>query len=476
MEASNMKKRVIIYIRVSTARQAEEGFSIPQQKERLEKYCAAMEWEVASTYIDEGYTGGDMERPGLQSLINAVKTGGGDIVLVDKLDRLSRSQYDTLYLIQKIFEPAGITFVSRAENLDTSTPMGKCSLGLMAVFAELERSRIKERMKDGKEGRAKSGQWHGGGTVPIGYRYNSGTLEIDEYEALQVQEVYRLFCARTPITAIVRTMNDAGYRTKYGPWTEGTVRHMVTRKTYIGKIESKGTVYEGKHPRIIDDITFARAQTIAAERESANRARQQRIYTSPLGGILYCAECGAKYHHRWRYNKKGKYGTYICYSRSMADRNMVKKIGCTNTTHRAEELEDIVYAEIEKLKQPEYIKSINSSIEDDSKRNILLQKIDAADKKINRLMDLYTLNEVDLGMIRTKIAKIDAEKKDAQLALDKLPLKQRHMDYETIMTFVNAFEECRAREDVRGINIALSEIIEQIIIDGNTLKIKWKFG
>ena len=471
-----MEKRVIIYIRVSTAKQAEEGFSIPQQKERLEKYCAAMEWEVASTYIDDGYTGGDMERPGLQSLINAVKTGGGDIVLVDKLDRLSRSQYDTLYLIQKIFEPAGVTFVSRSENLDTSTPMGKCSLGLMSVFAELERDRIRERMKDGKEGRAKAGRWHGGGTVPIGYRYVNGELEIDEYEAAQVREVYRLFCARTPILAIVKTMNDAGYRTKYGLWSEKTVRSMVTRQVYVGKIKSKDTIYEGNHPHIIDDITFARAQIIAAERENVNQARQQRIYTSPLGGILYCAECGAKYHHRWRYNKKGKHGMYICYSRSMVDRNMARKIGCKNTTYRAEELEAIVYTEIEKLKQPEYVASINSSIEDDSRRDILLRKINSADKKISRLMDLYSLGEGNLGMIRTKIAEIDAEKQAAQLELDKLPLKQRHMSYSTIMTFVNTFEECRAREDVRGINIALSEIIEQIIIDRNTLRIKWKFS
>lgn len=470
-----MKNRAIIYIRVSTAKQAEEGFSIPQQKERLERYCAAMEWEVASTYIDDGYTGRDMDRPGLKSLINAVKVGSGDIVLVDKLDRLSRSQYDTLYLIQKIFEPSGVTFVSRSENLDTSTPMGKCSLGLMSVFAELERDRIRERMRDGKEGRAKSGRWHGGGVVPIGYRYVNGELEIDEYEASQVKEVYRLFCARTPIITIVKMMNDAGYRTKYGSWTEGTVRHMVTRKTYIGKIESKGIVYAGNHPRIIDDITFARAQTIAAERESANRARQQRIYTSPLGGILYCAECGAKYHHRWRYNKKGKRGMYICYSRSMVDRKMAKKIGCKNTTYRAEELEAIIYAEIEKLKQPEYVASINSSIEDDSRRDILLRKINSADKKISRLMDLYSLGEGNLGMIRAKIADIDSEKQAAQLELDKLPLKQRHMSYSTIMTFVNTFEECRAREDVRGINIALSEIIEQIIIDGNTIKIKWRF-
>jgi len=154
---------------------------------------------------------------------------------------------------------------------------------------------------------------------------------------------------------------------------------------------------------------------------------------------------------------------------------MAKKIGCKNTTYRAEELEAIIYAEIEKLKQPEYVASINSSIEDDSRRDILLHKINSADKKISRLMDLYSLGDGNLGMIKAKIADIDSEKQAAQLQLDKLPLKQRHMSYSTIMTFVNTFEECRAREDVRGINIALSEIIEQIIIDGNTIKIKWRF-
>ena len=211
-----MKKCVAIYIRVSTIRQAEEGFSISQQRDRLEKYCAAMDWEISGTFIDDGYTGADMNRPALKSLISKIQNGGLDIVLVDKLDRLSRSQYDTLYLIRKIFESAGVTFISRSENLDTSTPIGKCSLGLMSVFAELERSRIQERMKDGKEGRAKAGKWHGGGVVPIGYRYANDNLEIDDYEAFQVTEIYRLFCNRMPIAAIVKKMNDSGYRTRYG--------------------------------------------------------------------------------------------------------------------------------------------------------------------------------------------------------------------------------------------------------------------
>ena len=96
-----------------------------------------------------------MERPGLKEMISEIEKGNADLVLVDKLDRLSRSQFDTLFMIQKVFLPNNCDFVSRAEAFDTSTPFGRAMIGILAVFAELERDRIKERMKEGKHGRAK---------------------------------------------------------------------------------------------------------------------------------------------------------------------------------------------------------------------------------------------------------------------------------------------------------------------------------
>jgi site-specific DNA recombinase len=163
-----IKKRVFIYIRVSTIEQAEEGYSLGEQEERLIKYCEAMGWEVIKVYIDPGYSGGNMERPGLKEMISEIENGNADIVLVDKLDRLSRSQFDTLYMIQKIFMPNDCAFVSRAEAFDTSTPFGRAMIGILAVFAELERERIRERMKEGKAGRAKEGKYRGGAYYPTG--------------------------------------------------------------------------------------------------------------------------------------------------------------------------------------------------------------------------------------------------------------------------------------------------------------------
>ena len=101
--ANQYKKRVFVYVRVSTTEQAEEGYSLGEQEERLKKYCEAMDWQLAKVYVDPGYSGGNMDRPALKEMISEVEKGKADIVLVDKLDRLSRSQFDTLYMIQKVF-------------------------------------------------------------------------------------------------------------------------------------------------------------------------------------------------------------------------------------------------------------------------------------------------------------------------------------------------------------------------------------
>ena len=140
-------KKAAIYIRVSTIEQAQEGYSIGEQKERLIAYCKAQDWIIADIYIDGGYSGSNLKRPAIQKLMS--ETHKFDIVLVHKLDRLSRSQRDTLYLIEEIFLPNKIDFVSMQESFDTSSPFGKAMIGLLAVFAQLEREQIKERLRWG---------------------------------------------------------------------------------------------------------------------------------------------------------------------------------------------------------------------------------------------------------------------------------------------------------------------------------------
>ena len=171
-------KRVFLYIRVSTEAQFDEGYSIEEQKERLIAYCKAHGWVVVAIFIDPGHTGSNLKRPGMQAMIEAIDRKEADAVLVYKLDRLSRSQKDTLYLIEDVMLPNDTDFVSMQENINTSTPFGKAMIGILSVFAQLEREQITERTMMGRDGRAKKGKWHGGGTEPIGYDYEGNEINL----------------------------------------------------------------------------------------------------------------------------------------------------------------------------------------------------------------------------------------------------------------------------------------------------------
>jgi len=199
-----------IYIRVSTQEQAKEGFSVEAQKDKLIAYCNAKNWNIYDIYIDGGYSGGSLERPALKKMLDELENI--DVVLVYKLDRLSRSQKDTLLLIEERFLESKVDFVSLSESFDTTTPFGMAIIGILSVFAQLERETIKERSKLGKEKRAKEGLWRGGANVPTGYKYieDNGGLIIDNYEAMQIKEIFKLYNEGKGYHKIAELLNKKG--------------------------------------------------------------------------------------------------------------------------------------------------------------------------------------------------------------------------------------------------------------------------
>ncbi len=481
MKVMKMKKRVFIYIRVSTREQATEGYSIKEQEERLIKYCEAMEWEVIKVYIDPGFTGSDMERPALQEMIKQIEKGNADIVLVDKLDRLSRSQFDTLFLIKKVFNDNNCAFVSRAEAFDTSTSFGRAMVGILSVFAELERERIKERMADGLEGRAKEGKFHGGGNTPIGYDYDTqtGMLVENKYESMQVKEAFDLFNKRTPIQAIARILNDKGYRTRYGEWKEGSIRYMMTNRAYLGEVKYKDKWYDGLHDGIIPEKVFNKAQEIMKERDKDNdKYRPGKRYRTPLGGMIWCGHCTAKYH--WRTNGRNKDGTYrsyyICYSRAKGDKRMIKDPNCKNKTYRDFVLEDLIYNEIRKLKtDPEYFNDLRNSVDHSARKKMVQKRIGQIDTQVSKLMDLYTLGTIDLNVIKAKINPLDSEKKSLEAELENLEEEISYITREEVVGLVETFEKVLAEGDSYKVHDVIAELIDHIVIDGEEIRIHWKF-
>ena len=463
--------RVGLYPRVSGHEQ-EDNYSIPEQIDRMKKYCEARDWMVYKIYTDSVYSGSNMERPGLQDMIKDCEKGKLDMVLVYKLDRLSRSQKDTLFLIEDVFEKNGVGFTSMTENFDTSTPHGKFIIGILSVFAQLEREKIRERTMVGKDSRAKEGKWHGSKWVPIGYDYTDGVLIPNEYEAMQVKEVADLFLKGTPIRTIERVVTEKGYRHKHGEWEAKTIRRVLQNPVNIGMIKNRDKLYQGIHDPILDQKTFDAIQKLMEERrEQYGTARPHQTL---LGGILYCKNCGGRYA-RQDYN--GVY-YYICYSRSKKMKKMIKDPNCKNKNYRMDELESAILKEIELLViDPNRIEEVreNRPVTDATEKiKAITSEIAKIDTQISKMMDLYALGTIDLDVISDKVASLNKTKTTLSKELDslKVPVAESVMTEEQIRTIAGLMKDDLPLEDKRSI---VQSLIYYIEIDEEKVIIHWKF-
>ena len=480
-----IKKMVVaIYVRVSTLEQYKEGYSINEQIERLKKYCEAKEWTVYKVYIDGGYSGANMDRPGLQEMFRDVEAGAFEAVLVYKLDRLSRSQKDTLEIIEDILLPSNVEFISMTENIDTSSPFGRAMVGILSVFAQLEREQIKERMTMGLEARAKDGKWTGAGNAPIGYDFvGDSCLKVNEYEAMQVREAFDLFLQRTPILRISKILNEKGYRHKYGTWKFAALKEVLRRPVYCGLIKYKDEIYEGIHDAIISQDTYDKAQAIFEERNRANLEYKNAFkYKYPLGGLLFCKQCNAYYGKKKSHCRKD--GTvvhkYMCYSYSRPTGFQVKNPDCDNKRWFSDELEHIVFNEVKKLAfDPDYVsKQVDESLVDNHSvklietLNIRIEEINVA---MSRYSDLYALGSLNMDEIKAKIEPLSKEKEKILAQISSLEVENDKMDIEYAQELAQSFGEALEKDDGDGQRFILQELIKRIELDGDDVHIHWNF-
>lgn len=484
---------VALYVRVSSERQADEAhYSIPEQIERLKSYCSAKGWTVYKIYTDGGQSGASIERPALNELIADASRNKFNMVLVYKLDRLSRRQKDTLYLIEDIFIKHNIDFTSVVENLDTSTPTGRAFIGLLSVFAQLEREQIQERMRMGKEGRAKSGKYHAGSTVSIGYDYIDGKLLVNEYEAMQVRKVFELRSKGYGIREIERYMIERGYKHKGSHltsnnsnyWYASTVRRVLRNKIYIGLIKHKDTYYPGEHEAIIDEELFNSLQPeLQAASEKWSYTQGANSFKSLLGGFLYCGNCGGRYayntntpRHPERY---GPIGYYSCYSRNKRVKRMIVDPTCKNKNWRMLELDSIVISEIKKLKfEKGFIESIRTQQTDDTdiQKQQIKKRLSQIDVQISKFMDLYSLGTIDVNIIQNKINPLTEEKKSLESTLHELNCtKPANMDDETIISFVDSLIEKFDTGTLAEKREIVAALINKIELLEDEVKIYWNF-
>lgn len=478
--------RTAIYVRVSTAEQAKEGYSIGEQTERLTLFAEAHRWQVVKVYTDAGYSGATTDRPALQDMLTDIRAGLIDKVLVYKLDRLSRSQKDTLTLIENEFLPHGTDFESMSESLDTSTPQGRLFLGILAAFAQLEREVIKERMSMGIEARVKEGKWRGGRQVPFGYRYDKTQekLIVDEWEATIVKRVFRDFTEGKTLARMSDDFERDGMVFRDGHATTRMLRLVLRSKAYCGYQKRKDRWIPCNHEAFISEDQWQQAQKILDANQKAWFDKGYRAgsesYTTNLAGLLYCARCGAKYNKTIYQSKGYRYLKYCCQSRTKRRKTSIKDPNCMNKNWSIDELDTLVIGEVKKLTLDQnYLRSIQNdrkNCEESLNEEVIKEQIKSVKTQVSRLTDLYSTGLFDLEELEAKIRPLNDQRTKLQKTLDGLQAQTTpKLTEDQTKHLLSTFEEAMDHGSLQDRRTILQQLIDRIDIDGYDITIHWNF-
>ncbi len=313
--------RCAVYTRVSTDSGLEQDFnSLDNQREASEAYINSQAHEgwklVRERYDDGGFSGGSMERPALQKLLEDVRARKIDIIVVYKVDRLTRSLADFAKLVE-LFDTHGVSFISVTQAFNTTTSMGRLTLNMLLSFAQFEREITGERIRDKVAASKRKGIWMGG-AVPLGYRVQDRALYIVEAEAEFVRALFRRYLEAGSVVRLkaildvehvrspVRT-SGTGRQTGGAPISRGHLYWILSNPIYVGRLRHKGQIHDGLHLPIIDLETWQRVQHKLEDQTPKRRAPQPDDH-SFLAGKLYddrgnrmSASHASKGVRRWRY-------------------------------------------------------------------------------------------------------------------------------------------------------------------------------
>ena len=318
------RSRCAIYTRKSTDEGLEQAFnSLDAQREACSAFILSQKhegWTVLPTlYDDGGYSGGTMERPALQRLLADIEAGQIDVIVVYKVDRLTRALSDFAKLVE-VFDRPGVSFVSITQQFNTTTSMGRLTLNILLSFAQFERELIGERVRDKIAASKKKGMWMGG-TVPLGYDVKDRKLIVNEAEARAVVDIYQRYLKLRSVRALGEELAAAGIRSKrrfrpdgteYGHhrFSQGALYLMLQNRTYRGEATHKGSSYPGEHAEIVDKPLWDAVQTVLAENRVARATGARTKQPSLLTGMVF-DESGERLTPTYSVKKGTRYRYYM---------------------------------------------------------------------------------------------------------------------------------------------------------------------
>jgi site-specific DNA recombinase len=316
--------RCAIYTRKSTDEGLEKDFnSLDAQREACAAFIQSQKhegWIVLPTlYDDGGYSGGTMERPALKRLLADIEAGRIDVVVVYKVDRLTRALSDFAKLVE-IFDRCGVSFVSITQQFNTTTSMGRLTLNILLSFAQFERELIGERVRDKVAASKKKGMWMGG-TVPLGYDAMDRKLVVNKAEARTVVDIYRRYLRLKSVRSLREELEAAGIKSKcrfrpdgteYGNqrFSQGALYLLLQNRTYRGEATHKGNAYPGEHSAIVDKPLWDAVQAVLAANRVARATGVNTKEPSLLTGMLF-DETGERLTPTWSVKKGTRYRYYV---------------------------------------------------------------------------------------------------------------------------------------------------------------------
>ena len=414
-------------------------------------YAKCKDYTEFEYYIDGGYSGKDLNRPAIKKLIEDCKNHKIDAVFVFKLDRISRSQRDTLYLIEEVFNKYDVSFISMRENFDTSSPFGKAMIGVLSVFAQLERETILERTRIGLKKRAESGLWRGGGKIPFPYRYdrNTGTLVPIPEQVELLHKMISLYISGKSFNAIGKIVG----------MDESMVETRILSITNTGKVPYKDEIFDGQHEAVVSDELY---EEILRVNKVRSREPYERHYL--LSGKVYCGYCGAKY----RYQKWGKRLIMYCYSQQKSKPKYIKDPNCKNKRWDTFEVEDAVLEELFKMSLDIDLFKKTFNIATVNVKNELKTRLEEIKKQINNLLN-FIASGIAVEETNKKITELEKEKKKIEEKL--ISTDQKEKDNKVSLNMITSLKTTWFDMDFDEQRRIIEHLIQKIVVKDNEISI-----
>ena len=471
----------------------QEFNSLDAQRDSAESYIKSQKingWKLLPDYYDDGgYSGGTTERPALKRLLADVQAGKVDIIVVYKMDRLSRSLLDFMNMAE-FLEQRNVSFVSVTQDINTSTSTGRMMLNILMTFSEYERAVITERIKDKIAGAKKRGKYCGGAPV-LGYDVKPKVkkLKINPEEARIVVSAYKLYLKHGSSKVVAKLLNEKGFTTKSWtsnkgkfhpgrPFNPAIVHRMLTNVLYLGKVNHHGTSYEGEHEAIIETKLWESVQQVVKANANVPAGFKKNVVNSPFKGLLKCGYCGGSFVITYSTKGKSSKGTrrymyYLCFTDEKRTESQ-----CPIRRIPAGEIDRVILGQLSKIfKTPSMLaKSCEVMQEADNDRKSAL-----LDREKTLLVEQQKLRQQihkggDFDLLHEKFKKVENELAEIKIKLQDARFEFTNKDVIEACDSIEAvWQELFPAERYRLANLLISKITvfaDRMLIDIKTNGLK----